>query len=232
MACSVNTFAQGFASFDVEGSLFKSSIKNIKTGPSKVEVIVGNDVDLKNVKFKYKLLSACRLEDKIDKNFTSPQKVEISKNATSKDWTILVKKLQPATLPLDISFSNDDPSIYNSSTKGWVTFNTDEGKPQVVRFGNSDVSFLVAFDGEAKDVSYDLKVVGAKGTEFDGKFEVSASPDGKNWNTIVTYDSKTPFSTDNSFTNELESDVRFVKWTYVTREKQNVNLNNIIVSPK
>lgn len=224
--------AQGFSSFSVEGALFKESIKNVKSGASKIEVIVGNDVDLKDVKFKYKLLSACRLEDKITKDFTSPQKVEVSKGADSKDWVIQVKKLQPAKLPLNLEFSDSNVSIYNSSKIGWATLGTDESKSNVVRFGNHNVSFIVAFEGVAKEVSYNLNVVGSKGTEFDGEFTVETSSDGKDWTSLVVYNKNNSFTNNSSFTNSLNEDVRFVKWTYTKREKQNVNLNDIVVSPK
>lgn len=224
--------AQGFSSFKVEGELFKASIKNTKSGPSKVEVVVGDDVDLKKVKSKYALLSSCQMDGKIKDDFTSPQKVEISKGAASKEWLIQVKKLQSAKLPLALNFAENNASIYTSSTTGWVTLGTDESKPSVVRMGNKDVSFIVAFDSEAKDVSYDLHVVGSKGTEFDGAFTVEVSADAKKWTPLATYNSKNTFSTDSNFTNELSSDVRFIKWTYKERDKQNVNLNNILVSPK
>lgn len=224
--------AQGFSSFNVEGALFKESIKNVKTGASKIEVVVGNDVDLKNVKFKYRLLSACRLEDKITKDFTSPQKVEVSKGADSKDWVIQVKKLQPAKLPLTLEFSDSNMAIYNSSKIGWATLGTDESKSNLVRFGNHNVSFIVAFEDAAEEVSYNLSVVGSKGTEFDGEFIMETSTDGKNWVSLVIYNKNNPFTSNSSFTNSLNEDVRFIKWTYTKREKQNVNLNDIVVSPK
>jgi len=224
--------AQGFSSFSVEGALFKESIKNVKTGASKIEVVVGDDVDLKNVKFKYKLLSASRLEDKITKDFTFPQKVEVSKGADSKDWVIQVKKLQPAKLPLKLEFSDSNMSIYNSSKVGWATLGTDESKSSRVRFGNQNVCFIVAFEDTAKEVSYSLNVVGSKGTEFDGEFTVETSSDGKNWTSLVIYNKSNPFTSDSNFTNHLNEDVRFIKWTYAKREKQNVNLNNIVVLPK
>jgi len=224
--------AQGFGSFDVTGAMFKANIKNNVKGTSTIEVIVGEDVDLTNVKFKYRLISGCRMEDKISNDFTEPQKVEVSRGAESKEWIIEVKKLQPAQLPLEISFSKDDLFHYDSSVVGWVGVGVDVTKPTVIRFGNHSVSFIVAFKDEAKDVSYSLNVVGAKGSEFDGKFEVTASADGKDWKAVTTYDSKNPFTTDSDFTDKLDSDARFVKWTYVSRNKQNVNLNNIIVSPK
>ena len=224
--------AQGFSSFEVEGALFKANIKNVTSGASRVEVIVGPDTDLKNIKSKYRLLSACRMEDKISKDFTSPQKVEIYKESATKEWIIQVKKLQAASLPLELDFSDKNSSVYTSATKGWATQGTDESKPSVVRFGNNGVSFIVAFEGEASEVSYDLHLVGAKGTEFDGKFAVETSTDGKKWTNLAIFDSKNPFKPDSSFTNELTADVRFIKWTYVSRQKQNVNLNKIIVSGK
>lgn len=233
LACiSLGVSAQGFRQFTIEGGLADGSIKHIKEGPSKIEVIAGKDVNLKNVKFKYKLLSGCTLENGLSKNFTEPQMVTVNKNnGTSKEWEIKVKKLIPAPLPLNLEFSNDAPSVWTPETKGWISAGTDESKPMTVRFGNYGVSFIVAFEGEAKDVTFDLTLVGKAEDTFNGKFEVLTSADGLNWTPIEGFNGKLTKNSD--FTCPLSSDARYIKWSYVERaEKQNVNLNNIVVSAK
>ncbi len=233
LACiSLGASAQGFRQFTIEGGLADGSIKHIKEGPSKVEVIAGKDVNLKNVKFKYKLLSGCSLANGLSKDFTQPQTVTVNKNdGTSKEWEIKVKKLTPASLPLNLKFSNDMPSVWTPETKGWITAGTDESKPMTVRFGNYGVSFIVAFEGEAKEVAFDLELVGKAEDTFNGKFEVSTSADGLNWTPIEGFDAK--LTKNSKFACPLSNDARYIKWTYAERAgKQNVNLNNIVVSAK
>lgn len=229
-AClSAGASAQGFRQFTIEGGLAEGSIKHVKEGASKIEVIAGKDVNLKNVKFKYKLLSGCSLENGLGKNFTEPQTVTVNKNdGSSKDWEIRVKKITPASLPLNIKFSNEVPSVWTPETKGWVTAGTDETKPMTVRFGNNGVSFIAAFDGEAKEVSFKLTLVGKEGAEFEGDFKVLTSADGLTWTEIEGFDDE--LTKDSRFTCPVSSGTRYIKWLYAEREnKQNVNLNNISI---
>ena len=229
IAClSLTVSAQGFSKFTIEGGMADGSIKNVKEGTSKIEVIAGSDVNLKNVKFKYKLLSGCSLANGLSKNFTEPQTVTVNKNnGSSKEWEIKVKKLTPAPLPINLEFSKTVPAVWTPETKGWVNAGTDESKPTVVRFGNNNVSFIVAFEGEAKEVSFDLNLVGKGDDTFKGVFEVMTSADGINWKNIEGFDNK--LTMDSQFTCPVSSDARFIKWNYKEREKQNVNLNNIII---
>lgn len=221
--------AQGFAKFNVEGAISEASIKNVKQGPSKVEVIVGENVNLKNVKFRYNLLSGCTLDGSLSKDFTEPQTVSVSKNdGSAKEWIVEIKKVTPAPLPLVLEFGKENPAIWNADAKGWVSSGTDESKPTVVRFGNSKVSFIAAYEGEAKEVSFDLTLVGKAEDKYSGTFKLEASADGKTWKDVSSFDNG-KITTDSHFTCPLDSDSRFVKWTYKERNKQNVNLNNITI---
>ena len=226
---SAGVSAQGFRQFTIEGGLAEGSIKNVKQGASKVEVIAGKDVDLKNVKFKYKLLSGCSLENGLDKNFTQAQTVTVNKNdGSSKEWEIKVKKITPTPLPLQIKFNDENPSVWTPETQGWVTAGTDESKPTTVRFGNHGVSFIAAFEGEAKEVSFKLTLVGKEGEAFEGDFQVLTSADGLTWTKIEGF--KAELTTNSRFTCPVSSDARYIKWIYVKREgKQNVNLNQITI---
>lgn len=229
LACcaALGASAQGFARFTAEG--VKGSIRNLKNKPSKVEVIVNSDADLKNIDFKYKLLSDCTLEGNLTGDFTKPQQVVINKNdGTSKEWIVEVKKLTPASLPLEIAFSKNEPAIWNAETIGWVSQATDESKPTVARFGNSGVTFTAAFNGEATEVAFDLHVVGKAGDKFDGSFAVESSADGVKWEKLNGFKEK-EITTDSRFTCKPNKNARFIRWTYTDRVKQNINLNNISI---
>lgn len=228
LSCSLIGKAQGFAQFNAQGALTEARIKdNGNNKTSVVEQIVGADADLSKLEFKYKLYSACALDQPLTADFTQPQNVKVTKQGGgSKDWIINVRQLKPANLPFDLTFSNTNPSIYHSDVMGWATYGTDETKPNVVRFGDKNVAFYVAFNGQAKEVSYKLS---ALGDAFMGKFLVEESADGQQWTTIAEYNEKETFGKDSEFTNKLLENTRFIRWIYAERKKMNVNLNDISV---
>jgi hypothetical protein len=232
---SVTLFSQGFSTFLVDNALFAEKIKFAKgDAPSTVEVLVAPDTDLSNVKFKYKLISANKINPEISPDFTKPQQLKLVKSdGTSKDWIISVKRLSPAALPLNLSFSNVNPSNdWDNEVVGWAGLDMDQNNPTVARFGNQAASFWIAFNETPATLAYNLKIVSREPVKMDGEFIVEVSSDAKKWKIIAEYDSRNSISADGKYEHPLSKDVRFVRWTYVTRYKQNINLNHIVVSPK
>ncbi len=226
-----SVFSQGFSAFMVKGELEQAKIKNVKNGPSRIEVIVASDVDLKDLDYKYRLLSNCYLDDDLDFDFTQPKKVTVYKNdGSSKDWIIYVKRLVPASLPLELNFSKHNPSEWNSDVVGWAGISIDKRKKTVIRFGNKGVSFWVAINQPAKHLTYKLTPVSRDKVSFDGVFVVETSEDGKEWETLTEFNSKNQFSETGVYKHELNKKVRFVRWIYVERNKLNINLNNILIT--
>lgn len=225
-------FSQGFSNFTVEGALSPAVIHHAKgDAPSSIEVIVSSAVDIRNVKFKYRLLSGCNLSPDINADFSVPQRVLVSKNdGSSKEWLLHVKQLTPSALPLQLSFSAANPSAFNNQLKGWAALGIDQSKPTVIRFGNKGVSFWVAFNEPAKLLKYQLKAVSREPVVFDGEFIVEGSADGKKWKVIKEFDEHNPMDADGNYEHELSPATRFVRWTYVARNKLNLNLNHIIVT--
>lgn len=229
--CSTITFGQGFSSFTAEDTLQPAVIKHTKgDAPSSVEVIVSEKADIKNIKFRYKLLSGCSLSPQLNNDFTQPQKVLVTKtDGTSKEWVVTVKKLQKATLPFELNFSDQNPSAWNSSIAGWAGIGIDTTKPSVIRFGNEGASFWAAFDKPAKSVTYKLIPVSKTKVDFDGIFLVETSEDAQKWIKLTEYNSKNQFEESNTYSFNLPENARFVRWTYTERNKLNINLNNISI---
>ena len=224
-------FAQGFASFNVEGSFQPAVIKYVTDGPSYIEVLVNETTDIKNVKFRYKLNGGCSLDKELKTDFSQPQKVIVNKNdGTSKEWVVNVKQLKPASLPLELTFSNENLSIWNQSIVGWAGIGIDPRITSAVRFGNKAVSFWVAINKPAKKLDYQLKMVSKERVKFDGEFVVETSANGQNWNLINEFNEQNQISADGNYRHDISKDVRFIRWTYVSRVKLNLNLNNIYVS--
>lgn len=225
-------YGQGFRTFDVEGQLLPTLMKNNSKGTSLVEVIVDGNVDLENVDFKYKLYSGSSVVNEISSDFTESQLITVTKRGEEdKVWEIKVKPLVAEELPLILNFSKDNLSDWSPSVVGWAGIGIDERKNTVVRFGNEGVSFLVAFEGDANSVSYELSPVSKEPVNFDGVFYVETSVNGKDWKAIHTFNKRNNFDVSDKYTHPIESDVRYIKWTYSKRNKLNVNLNNIEVVP-
>ncbi len=224
-------YGQGFYSFSVKGELQPALIKNKANDISIVEVIVREDVDLKNLDFEYKLLSDCYLESDLSKDFSEGQQSVIigKKGGKRKEWIIYVKQLKSSTLPIHLSFSKINPCSWTPSTLGWVAIGTDHDKKNVVRFGNENSFFYVAFNEQPHFVCFELEPVAKNFTFFDGVFIVETSRNGKNWSLLAEYNSKTGLREDKHYEYELTDETRYIRWIYQKRNKLNLNLNNIKV---
>jgi len=223
--------AQGFSSFTVEGSLIPASIRNIVDGVSIVDVLVSESTPIKNVNFKYRLYSNSKLSKELVPDFTKPQQVIIEKSdGTSKDWMVRVKQLKAAKVPFSLEFSEANPLEWSNDAVGWAGLGIDETKPSVIRFGNKGVSFWVAVDGKATKVNYKLIPVSKTRVEFDGEFVVEASVNGRSWEELKLFDQFNQLSIDGNYQHELPKNVKYIRWTYVSRNKLNINLNNISVT--
>ena len=222
--------AQGFASFEVEGALTPVVIKNQQDKPGEIEAIVNDQVNITNLIPTYKLLGGCSIDGAtpIGSDFSTVKKVIVSKkDGTSKEWNIAIRQLRPATVPTSISFSNGHPCAWTPQELGWAGIGLDTSKPTVARFGNKEVAFYLAFDAPAQTLAYELTVVG--GAAFDGEFVVEVSKDSKKWVNLVAYNATKPIPTSGGCQHQLQADVRFARWIYLSRNKQNVNLNHIMV---
>lgn len=223
--------AQGFASFNVEGSFQPAMIKYNVEGPSVIEVLVNEKTDIKNINFKYKLNAGCTLANELTPDFTLPQTVIINKNdGNSKEWVVNVKQLKASSLPLELTFSNNNPSVWDSRVIGWAGIGIDPRITSVIRFGNKGVSFWVAIKQPATKVDYQLKMVSKEKVSFDGEFVVETSKDGRSWELLKKFNEQNQISADGNYRHDIRKDVRFIRWSYVSRVKLNLNLNNIYVT--
>ena len=228
LSTSTFTFSQVFTSFSVKGSLIETLLKN---SAGKIETIVDETVDIKNVEFKYKLNAGTTMSDStpVIKDFTKPQNINLSNpNEGNKTWQVIVNQLKTATLPFSLSFSKSNPLDVNTpNPKGWSGYGIDYKRTDALYFGDEGVSFYITFNTGAKELSYNLAVLAPDA--IAGEFAVECSADFKKWSTLASYNSANSMIKNNVYTHALKSDVKFVRWVYYTRVKQNVTLNNINV---
>ncbi|MGL5786039.1 MAG: hypothetical protein ACRCX4_04410 [Bacteroidales bacterium] len=221
--------AQGFAFFQVENAITKALIKNQGDKPGVIEIVVDGNTDIKNVPMKYKLLSGCKISEQtpLTSDFSKPQTIIVDKGGISKEWTIAVHQLKSENAPVSITFGKGSACSIASEPE-WAGYGIDYTKNTVVRFGNDGNMFFAAIPENAKEVSYNLTVVGGKALE--GIFDVETSEDGKKWKRQISYTSGNPIKNNEEVSMKLPSNAKYIRWVYATREaKQNVNLNNITI---
>lgn len=225
--------AQGFSSFSVKGELQKAVIKNNANRLSTVDAIISEETDIKNLDFKYRMLSNSFLSKDLSKDFTDSQLVTIDRrNGDSREWRVTVKQLKKASLPLNVSFSEDNPYKWDNSVFGWAGIGVDESRPSVIRFGNFDVSFYIAFKEPAETLSFELKPVSREKVVFDGVLVLETSSNGLDWSILEEFNRKNDLKEQGLYEYTLNQDVRYVRWVYKERNKLNINLNNIEVKAK
>lgn len=96
-----------------------------------------------------------------------------------------------------------------------------------LKFENAGNYVLLAIDEAPGILTYDIK-----GNSFSGgTFKVQTSTDGALFSDLKTYTSLSSKLLSETFDN-LEADVRFIKWIYVTKDKGNAALGNIKLTPR
>jgi hypothetical protein len=226
---TVTMAAQVFTTFSVKGSLVDPLMKNSQ---GKIETIVDEIVDIKNLDFKYRLNSGTVVSDStpIGKDFTKPQYIQlVNANEGKQTWQVVVNQLKISSLPFTLSYSKSNPLDVNAANpKPWAGYGIDYKRTDAIYFGDEGVTFYIAFGPGAKELSYNVAVLAPDA--IGGEFAVECSADFKRWSTLATYNSSNSMVKNNVYTHALKSDVKYVRWVYYTRVKQNVTLNNISVN--
>ena len=228
LSVSSFSFAQVFTSFSVKGSFVETRIKNTA---GKIETIVDESVDIKNLDFKYKLNTSTSVSDStpLVKDFTKPQYIKLT-NASegNKVWEVAVNQLKGAALPFELSFSNSSPiDIKTPNPKAWAGYGIDYKRSDAVYFCDEGVAFYIAIVPGSKVLNFDMSLLGKE--EFTGELAVETSVNLKNWSTLATFSAAKPILKSSKFTLPLKTDIKYLRWVYYTRVKQNVNLNNISI---
>jgi hypothetical protein len=228
LSVTTTLFSQVFTGFTVKGSIVDIRQKN---SAAKIETIVDESVDIKNIELKYGLNSGTTMSDStpVSKDFSKPQYIKLN-NASegNKTWLLVVNQLKAATLPFDLSFSRSNPfDIKTPNPKPWAGYGVDYKRTDELYFGDEGAAFYVAFNAGAKELSYKLSLLSSD--VLGGEFSVECSADFKKWSTLVNYSSSKPFTQNNTFTHALKPNVRYVRWVYYVRVKQSITLNNISV---
>jgi len=225
--------AQNFTKFDATDGSGVKALNGLAFRSTNITILVPESFDLSNVVLDCAVATTDEIEtNPLPTNFTTPQTIVTKTTATGADktWTVDFKKVKSESLPLALAFSNsgDKTTDWTVDTKGWAGAAIDPGFGQVVRYGNTSVTFITAFSDAAKKVSFELNTVGAN-PFGEGVFDVLSSEDGVTWKSELSFNSANPLlNTATPYDFIPTAGVRFVKWVY-TKRTVNVNLNNISI---
>lgn len=184
--------------------------------------------------------------DPLPTNWTSTIsgiKVQNSASAASKpnEWakyTVTLKVIKPATLPLEIKTGtgNFNSDSWTTETVGWAGAAIDKGQT-LIRLGSAKRSFMVAFTDAPDSLYYTIKALGTWAGS-NNVFDIDGSADGVNWTSIKQYNSDVimpPSSPAVKAELKLNNPgCRYIRWIYTTRNAApgnfNVSLENVLVT--
>lgn len=230
MAASIS--AQNFMKFDAVDINGVKALHGIahRTGASQLDILVPENFDVANVNVDWNISATDEmLTSPFPTDFTSPQTISVKSPTNTKNWTVTFKKVKPAALPLDLTFSADFPTnSWDGNTLGWAGAALDpaDKNSSVVRFATVTTTFITAFTDAPGKVSFTMKALAAFG---EGVFDVLSSEDGITWKSEMQMNSENAVpqaDTEYSFT--PLSNVRYVKWVY-TKRVANMTMNNITI---
>ncbi|MBP5787844.1 MAG: hypothetical protein J6Y19_08530 [Kiritimatiellae bacterium] len=134
-----------------------------------------------------------------------------------------------ATLPVAVNLSNGDMA--------WTSFDGFTGKSLGIygdgrcKFDGNGDTLTVQFDAAPGKLSFDLKGNTATTGTSPASFTVEASADGETWDPLDNIDeTKISASDYTSFSYDLDSGVRYVRWTLVNKYGFNFGLNNLSIT--
>ena len=134
-----------------------------------------------------------------------------------------------ATLPVAVNLTD--------GTTAWTSFDGFTGKSLGIygdgrcKFDGNGDTLTVQFDAAPGTLSFDLKGNTATSGTSPAKFTVEASADGETWSELDDIDeTKISASEYTSFSYDLESSIRYVRWTLVNKFGFNFGLNNLSIT--
>lgn len=143
--------------------------------------------------------------------------------SVTKSYTLNVSApVQPASLPFE--FDGGRADIAKTDGMSHSGLGTDYSDSPKLKFDSTGDNVVINFNEAAKKVTYTIK---GNSTSGSYAFDVMESADGDNYSMVHSHTSITDAA---SYTDNLASTSRFVKFVYTTKDKGNVALGNIKIT--
>lgn len=128
-----------------------------------------------------------------------------------------------AELPFEFDGGRDD--IQNKAGLTTNGLSSDYSNSPKLKFDTSSQYLILHFDERPGILTFDIKRNQTSGTAIS-VFEVQTSENGEDWNTLETYDNLSTSVQSEKFDN-LDENVRYIKWVLKEKNNGNVALGNI-----
>ena len=126
-----------------------------------------------------------------------------------------------ATLPFE--FDGGKTDIEETAGLTQYGLGSDYGSAPKLKFDNTGDYLVLHFNEQPGKLTFDIKGNGFSG----GTFTVETSVDGETWTALATY--TTLVNTQSEEFNNLNADVRYIRWIYTEKSSGNVALGNIVL---
>lgn len=213
---------------------------NSETVLGEGEMIFTNDVDLSNINVSLNVGTNAYVESPTTlptdwSSVVSGIKVTLNDQSAWAKYKINLKKIKPASLPLEIKTGpgNFNPTSWTTETLGWASVCIEKNF-ELIRFNSGKRSFMVAFNSAPDSLYYTIKYL-TTSFPVDGSviFDVDGSSDGVNWTSINQYNATNPMPLSSPVVRaglKISPQYRYVRWIYTKRDKANINIENILVT--
>ncbi|MGI6598622.1 MAG: lamin tail domain-containing protein [Kiritimatiellia bacterium] len=135
---------------------------------------------------------------------------------------------QVATLPISESYTAKQDW---TALPGWTGVSIGSYADGRAQFNGNNDSLTVNFDAAPGTLTFDLKGNASTTGTAPTQFDVEESANGNSWSPIASIGEEqlsTSYNTFGPYT--LNSDSRFVRWTYVNKYAFNIGLNNVYIT--
>ena len=146
--------------------------------------------------------------------------------ASVQEVSFTIRHLTPAPLPFDFTGGASDIRLDKGMRQEGL--GSDYAAPCRLKFDGSGDYLLLAIADTPDSLYFDIK---GNSTSGNYVFKVEASTDASAWTALKTYAGNG--LKDGAVTEEampLDKEVRYIRWTYETKDKGNVGLGNIHVT--
>ena len=148
---------------------------------------------------------------------------DVTKDVTVTQGHYVAPVIDYATLPF--AFDGGKADIANTVGLSQDGLDSDYGSSPKLKFNSTDDVVILHFNEQPGTLSFDIK-----GNSFSGgSFTVQTSVDGVTYTNLKSYTSLTSTVQSEIF-EDLEADVRYIKWVFTKKSSGNVALGNITLA--
>ncbi len=147
---------------------------------------------------------------------------DVTKDVTVTQGHYVAPVIDYATLP----FAFDGGKADIETTDGLIQdgLDSDYGSSPKLKFNSTDDVVILHFNEQPGTLTFDIK-----GNSFSGgTFKVQTSADGVNYTDLETYTALG--NTQSEIIEDIDADVRYIKWIYTEKSSGNVALGNITLA--